>query len=149
MKMKSLLTGLLLVLITGTSYSQDCNKKFFGTYGINLDATIASIREADPSKQNEEVPQQFLDNVKHFTLEIFADSMAITVMGQRQALRITPRASALDGASCDLLLDIPGVDLPEEQIPFVTIYEGKNNTLMIKSTNGSDDMDNFIWMKIE
>jgi len=149
MKMKSLLTGLLFVLITGTSFSQDCIKKFFGTYGINIDGTIAAVREADPSKQNEEVPQQFLDMVKAMKLEISADSMVISVMGQRQAIKIKPRASALDGGSCDLLLDIPGVDLPEEESPFVTIYEGKNNTLMIKSTNGSDDMDNFMWMKIE
>ena len=72
MKMKSLLTGLLFVLITGTSFSQDCIKKFFGTYGINIDGTIAAVREADPSKQNEEVPQQFLDMVKEMKLEISA-----------------------------------------------------------------------------
>jgi hypothetical protein len=149
MKMKTLLTGLLFVLITGTSYSQDCIKKFVGTYGINIDGTIAAVREADPSKENEEVPEEFLDMVKQMTLEISMDSMTVSMMGQRQSIKITPRASELDGASCDLLLDIPVVDVPKEQAPFVTIYEGKNNTMMLKSTNGSNDMDNFIWMKIE
>ena len=149
MKMKTLLTGLLFVLITGTSFSQECIKKYFGTYGINIDGTIAAVREADPSKENEEVPEQFLDMIKQMTLEISADSMTIAVMGRRRSIKITPRASKIEGGSCDLVLEIPGTDLPEDQAPFVTVYEGENNTLMLKSTNGSNDMDNYMWMKIE
>lgn len=120
-----------------------------GTYRINLDATIDAVREADPSKQNEEPPQRFLDMIKETTLKISADSLSIMIMGQRNAIKISPTASKIEGGSCDLYLVVPEVDLPKEQAPFMTIFENKSGALMLKSTNGSNDMDNYVWMKIE
>jgi hypothetical protein len=150
MKMKTLLTGLLFVLITGTSYSQDCIKKFVGTYGINLDGTIAAVREADPSKENEEVPQEFLDMLKQITLKITTDSIVINMMGREQSVSISSRVSEIEGGACDMVISIPDGQLPEGvEVPFLTIHEGKDGYVMLKSTNGNKDMDYYVWQKIE
>ena len=71
-------------------------------------------------------------------------------MGRINGIDIHPKASVKEGGSCDLHFVVPEGQLPEGVIaPFLTIYEGNNNTIALKSTGGSNDMDNYIWTKIE
>lgn len=148
--MKTLLSITVFILITGTVFSQECIQKYIGFYKINMEETIAEIRRTDAEKANEEVPAEFMEKMPKVKMEIKADGLEMTMMEQTNEIKVIPRESKKEGGSCDLLLMVPPEQLPEGvEIPFLTIYADDYGKLMIKSSGGGNDMDSFVWTKVE
>ena len=149
-KMKIIFTSTLFILFTGVIFSQTCVQNYVGMYKIDLDETISTIKETDPEKAKEAPPENFIRMMEETTMEIKAKRLELNMMGRINGIDIHPKASVKEGGSCDLHLVVPEGQLPEGVMaPFLTIYEGKNKTIALKSTGGSNDMDNYIWTKIE
>ena len=149
-KMKIIFTSTLFFLFTGVIFSQTCIQNYVGMYKIDLDETIATIKETDPEKAKEAPPENFIRMMEETTMQIQATRLEINMMGRNNGVEIHPKASTKEGGSCDLHFVLPEGQLPEGvEAPFLTIYRGKNNTIALKSTGGSNDMDNYIWTKIE
>ena len=149
-KMKTIFTSTLFIVLTGIVFSQKCIQQYVGTYKIDLDETISTIKETDPEKAKEAPPENFIRMMEETTMEIKATRLELNMMGRINGIDIHPKASVKEGGSCDLHLVVPEGQLPEGVMaPFLTIYEGKNKTIALKSTGGSNDMDNYIWTKIE
>ena len=148
--MKIIFTSTLFILFTGFIFSQKCIQQYVGTYKIDLDETISTIKEADTEMAKEAPPEDFIKMMEQTTLEIKGSRIEINMMGRNNGVDIHPKASVKEGGSCDLHFVLPEGQLPEGvEAPFLTIYKGKNNTIALKSTGGSNDMDNYIWTKIE
>ena len=149
-KMKIIFTSTLFILFTGIVFSQKCIQQYVGTYKIDLDETISTIKETDPEKAKEAPPENFIRMMEETTMEIKATRLELNMMGRINGIDIHPKTSTKEGGSCDLHFVLPEGQLPEGvEAPFLTIYEGKNKTIALKSTGGSNDMDNYIWTKIE
>ena len=149
--MKVVLSSLLFVFTISTGFSQNCIQKYIGFYKINLEETITEIRKTDAAKANEEVPLEIIEMMRGVKLEIKTDALEMTMKGQTNEIKVIPRASKKEGGSCDLLLGVPPEQLPEgAKIPFLTIYQNEKNRLMIKSSlRTNNDIDDYIWTKIE
>jgi hypothetical protein len=148
--MKTIFASAAFILMTGTVFSQECIQKYIGFYKINMEETIAEIRRTDAEKANEEVPAEFMEKMRKVKMEIKADALEMTMMEQTNEIKVIPRESKKEGGSCDLLLMVPPEQLPEGvEIPFLTIYANEYGKLMIKSSGGGNDMDSFVWTKVE
>ncbi len=148
--MKTIFVSAAFILITGTVFSQECIQKYIGFYKIQMEETIAEIRRTDSERANEEVPPEFMEQMREVKMEIKADALEMTMMGQTNEIKVIPRVSKKKGGSCDLLLGVPPEQLPEGvEIPFLTIYADDYGKLMIKSSGGGNDMDMFVWTKVE
>lgn len=148
--MKTIFVSAAFILITGTVFSQECIQKYIGFYKIQMEETIAEIRRTDAEKANEEVPPEFMEKMPKVKMEIKADGLEMTMMEQTNEIKVIPRESKKEGGSCDLLLMVPPEQLPEGvEIPFLTIYADDYGKLMIKSSGGGNDMDSFVWTKVE
>ena len=81
-------------------------------------------------------------------LSITTDTLIMSMMGRDQKMPFKARVNA-DGSSCDMVLVLPAEQLPEGTTEvFMTIKMDKNS-MMLKSTGGSDDMDAIVWAKSE
>ena len=82
-------------------------------------------------------------------LSITTDTLIMSMMGRDQKMPFKARVNA-DGSNCDMVLVLPAEELPEGTTEvFMTINEMDKNSMMLKSTGGSDDMDAFVWTKSE
>ena len=150
--MKIIFTSTLFILFAGFIVSQTCIQNYVGMYKIDLDETISTIKETNPEKAKEAPPENFIRMMESTTMEVKATRLELNMMGRPNGIDIHPKASVKEGGSCDLHFVVPGhFQQTQEGViaPFLTIYEGKNNTIALKSTGGSNDMDNYIWTKIE
>ena len=150
--MKLILTTIISILFIGFSYSQNCIESHTGKYSVNIDATVENIKKMSAEK-GEEVPE---DQIKMMTgmlsqieLSITTDTLIMSMMGRDQKMPFKARVNA-DGSNCDMVLVLPAEQLPEGTTEvFMTINEMDKNSMMLKSTGGSDDMDAFVWTKSE
>ena len=149
--MKVILSSLLFVFTISTGFSQSCIQKYIGKYKVDSEKTIDALIKANPEKTKEEMSKETSEFLQKVSMEIKSDGLKITMMGRTNEIKVTPVASKKEGGSCDLKLDIPLEQLPDGvEPPFLTIYPNENNRLMIKSSVGTNnDMDNYIWTKIE
>ena len=150
--MKLILTTIVSVLFIGFSYSQNCIESHIGDYSVNMDATVENIKKMSAEK-GEEVPE---DQIKMMTgmlsqikLSITTDTLIMSMMGRDQKMPFKARVNK-DESSCDMVLVLPAEQLPEGTTEvFMTINVIDKNSMMLKATGGSDDMDAFVWTKSE
>ena len=62
--MKTIFVSAAFILITGTVFSQECIQKYIGFYKIQMEETIAEIRRTDSERANEEVPPEFMEQMR-------------------------------------------------------------------------------------
>lgn len=149
--MKVILSSLLFVFAISTGFSQSCIQKYIGEYKVDTEKTIDALVKANPDKTKEDMSKEISEFLQNVSMEIKSDGLKITMMGRTNEITVTPVVSKKDGGACDLKLDVPLEQLPDGvDAPFLTIYHNENNRLMIKSSVGTNnDMDNYIWTKIE
>ena len=149
--MRTIISSLLFVFVLSTGFSQSCIQKHIGEYKVDTEKTITALVKANPEKTKEEVSKELSGFLQKVAMEIKSDRLKITMMGRTNEITVTPVDSKKEGGSCDLNLDVPLEQLPDGvEPPFLTIYQNENNRLMIKSSVGTNnDMDNYIWTKIE
>ena len=149
--MKVILSFLLFVFSISTGFSQSCIQEYIGEYKVDTEKTIDALVQANPDKTKEDLSKEISGFLQKVSMEIKSDGLKITMMGRTNEITVTPVASKKDGRACDLKLDVPLEQLPDGvDPPFLTIYHNENNRLMIKSSVGTNnDMDNYIWTKIE
>ena len=132
------------------SFSQNCIQKHVGVYKVDTEKTIDGLKKADPEKAKEEMPEGFLGMMQGISMEVKSDGLVMTMMGRTNDIKTEIRESVKEGGSCDLILDIPADQLPEGvEAPFLTIYVNESKQIMLKSSGGSNDMDFYIWTKVE
>ena len=149
--MKLILSSLLFVFTFSTGFSQSCIQKYIGEYKVDTEKTIDALVKANPDKTKEGMSKDISEFLQNVSMEIKSDGLKITMMGRTNEIIVTPVASKKNGGACDLKLNVPLEQLPDGvDPPFLTIYHNENNRLMIKSSVGTkNDMDNYIWTKIE
>jgi hypothetical protein len=150
--MKLILTTIISVLFIGFSYSQNCIESHTGKYSVNVDATVENIKKMSAEK-GEEVPE---DQIKMMTgmlsqieLSITTDTLIMSMMGRDQKMPFKARVNA-EGSSCEMVMVLPAEQLPEGKTEvYMSIIQIDKNSMILKSTGGSDDMDAFVWIKSE
>jgi hypothetical protein len=149
--MKTLLSSLFGIALSGILFSQNCIQKHIGIYKVDLDRTIEQIRENDPSKANEEPPNKFLEMAKKASLELTENKMSIVNLGPQNPFDFVAKTSDKKGGSCDLVLNIPEeTKLPEGvEIPTFTVYEKEDGRIHIQEGSKMSRINDFIWRKIE
>ena len=148
--MKNILTSLLFVLIASATFSQNCIQKHIGVYKVDTDKTFDAIKKANPEKAKEEQPEGMAEMLNGISLTITEKGLSMTMMGRINEIDATVRETEKKGGSCDLLFNIPADQLPEGvEAPFLTIYVNESKQIMLKSSGGSNDMDFYVWTKVE
>ena len=86
------------------------------------------------------LPDDFRSVVEGISLIIYNDSLSLERMGNKRVLAFTDRKSIKEGGSCDLLLDMSDMTVPEEaNAMFITIFQKKNKLLQIVNSIESKD----------
>ena len=149
-KMKIIFTSTLFILFTRVIFSQTCIQNYVGMYKIDVKKTISTIKETVPEKAVEEPPEKFIRWAEEVIMEINETKLEYIFKGRIHGIDIQPKASVKEGGLCDLHFVLPEGQWPEgKEAPFLTIYKVKKNSIMLNSTGGSNDMDYYIWTKIE
>lgn len=132
-----------------TSFSQSCVSAYMGTYRVDIENTMPFFIEKEYA-ENGALPDDFRSMIEGITLVIFSDSLSLEMMGNYRVLTFTDRKSIKENGSCDLLLDMSDMAVPEEaNAMFLTLFQKKNKLLQIVNSIESKEMDSYIWVKIE
>ncbi|MDG2331304.1 MAG: hypothetical protein P8M05_06915 [Flavobacteriales bacterium] len=136
----------------GLTYSQKCIESHTGKYKVNLSATMDNLKKIEKEK-GQEIPEEHIEmmNVQlgQIELSINQDTLVMSVMGRSQKIPFLARSNA-DGSSCDMVMQLTKEQLPEgTKEVYMTIHSIDKNSIRLKSTGGSADMDNYIWSKLE
>ena len=96
------------------------------------------------------LPDDFRSMVEGISLIIYNDSLSLEMMGNKRVLAFTDRKSIKEAGSCDLLLDMSDMAVPEEaNAMFLTLFQKKNKLLQIVNSIESKEMDSYIWVKVK
>ena len=124
-------------------------EKHIGTYKVDIDATMSFFDKAAYTEGGS-LEDDFKTMVEEIVLILYADSISLEMMGNTRVLPFTSRESMEENGSCDLLLDMSDMDVPDEAKNMIlTIYEKKKKRIQIINSYDPKEMDNYIWTKVQ
>lgn len=141
--------SLFLFFVTNMSFSQNCISSYTGVYRVDIQATMPFF-EKTAYAEDGVLPDDFRSMVEGISLIIYNDSLSLEMMGNKRVLAFTDRKSIKEAGSCDLLLDMSDMAVPEEaNAMFLTLFQKKNKLLQIVNSIESKEMDSYIWVKVK
>ena len=147
MKYTLLLASFLLI---GFGFTQKHVAPFTGTYQLDIDETNQVMIEKGIASAGEKIPDDVRKQMESITLKINKGSISMNMMGNVRDMKFSDRESSRKDGQCDLVLildkDKAVEGAKEKFLTIITTGEGK---IQLKSEDGDQDMDNFIWSRIE
>ena len=147
MKYTLLLASFLLI---GFGFTQKHVAPFTGTYQLDIDETNKVMIERGMASADEKIPENVRKQMESITLKIKKESISMDMMGNVRDMKFSDRASTRKDGECDLVLILDkgkAVEgAKEKSLTIMITGEGK---IQLKSAEGNQDMDNFIWSRIE
>jgi hypothetical protein len=115
-----------------------------------VDATNQIMIKKGMAAQGQEIPTEVRKQMESITLDIQKNKMAMNMMGRVKEIKFSDRASSLKDGACDLVLILDkenAIDGAQEK--FLTLISLEDGKIQLVSVDRNQDMDNFIWTRIE
>lgn len=137
-------------LFIGFGFTQKHIAPYTGSYHLDVDATNQIMIKKGMAAQGQEIPTEVRKQMESITLDIQKNKMAMNMMGRVKEIKFSDRASSLKDGACDLVLILDkenAIDGAQEK--FLTLISLENGKIQLVSVDRNQDMDNFIWTRIE
>jgi hypothetical protein len=143
-------TFLICVLFLGfNAFSQKCIESYIGIYHVDIEATMPFFEKTAYAQQG--VLEKGFEQIIHKARVILDnESLTLDMSETTTTIPYTARKSVKENGTCDLLLDMSEMGVPEEaKDMYLTLYRKGEGQLQIINSVEPKEMDNYIWIRLE
>tara|TARA_B100001287_G_C22632122_1_gene505719 strand:+ start:351 stop:791 length:441 start_codon:yes stop_codon:yes gene_type:complete len=143
-----------LVLITlflnwGHSFCQKCIDSFVGVYHVDIEATMPFFEKVAYAEQGV-LDKEFEQTIYKARLTLTSETLTLSMSGTNTTISYSSRNSVKENGTCDLMLDLSEMGVPEEaKDMYLTVYRKDEGRLQIINSVEPKEMDNYIWSRME